>query len=77
MPLTDCPFFLWADGIYRPTLQIRIINPHTGLNLRAYGIIDTGADECAVPASYADLLGHNLQAGSQKMAATGNGQTIA
>jgi hypothetical protein len=77
MPLTDCPFTLWADGIYRPTLQIRIINPHSGLSQRGYGIIDTGADECAVPASYANLLGHDLQAGRQKTVSTGNGETIA
>ena len=77
MPLTDCPFTVWADGIYRPTLQIRIINPHTSLSQRTYGLIDTGADECAVPASYASLLGHDLQAGRQKMVSTGNGETIA
>jgi hypothetical protein len=77
MPLTDCPFIVWADGIYRPTLQIRIINPHTGLSQRTYGLIDTGADECAVPASYANLLGHDLQAGRQKTVSTGNGETIA
>lgn len=76
MPLTDCPFAQY-DGIYRPTLQIRIINPDTGLSQRTYGIIDTGADECAVPASYAKLLGHNLQAGGEKKVLTGNGQTIA
>ena len=26
MPLTDCPFTPY-NGIYRPTLQIRIVNP--------------------------------------------------
>ena len=76
MPLTHCPFTVYA-GIYRPTLQIRIINPHTGLSQRAYGLIDTGADECAVPAFYAILLGHNLQAGIPKTIYTGNGETVA
>jgi len=75
MPLFDCPFTLY-QGIYRPTLQIRIINPHTGLNQRTYGIVDTGADECAVPASYASLLGHNLLAGDQKKLSTGNGEAV-
>ena len=77
MPLFDCPFTLYQDGIYRPTLQIRIINPHTGMSQRTYGIIDTGADECAVPASYAGLLGHALKAGNQKNVSTGNGEAVA
>lgn len=77
MSLVDYPFLLWADGLYRPTFQIRIINPHTGLSQKGYGLIDTGADECAVPASYAALLGHNLQAGTPKTVSTGNGPTNA
>ena len=76
MPLTDCPFTLY-NGIYRPTLLIRIVNPHTGLSQRTYGLIDTGADECAIPASYAPLLGHNLKKGGIKRVNTGNGITIA
>ena len=42
-----------------------------------YGLIDIGADECAVPAHYAPLIGHDLQAGVQKSINTGNGVTIA
>jgi predicted aspartyl protease len=41
------------------------------------GLIDTGADECAIPASYAPILGHNLQAGQTKYIETGNGETAA
>lgn len=40
-------------------------------------MIDTGADECAVLAGYAAIIGHNLQAGEQKQINTGNGITIA
>jgi hypothetical protein len=76
MSLTRCPFTAY-HGIYRPTLQIRIINSHTRLSQRSYGLIDTGADECAVPAFYATLLGHNLKAGIQKTIYTGNGEAIA
>ena len=54
-----------------------ITNPHTGKSIRVWGIIDTGADECALPAAYAELLGHNLQAGSTKEINAGNGVTIA
>ena len=77
MPLTDCPFILWPNGIFRPTLQIRIINPNTNQSQKAYGLIDTGADECAVPAYYAILLGHKLLAGKKKQGGTGGGSTDA
>jgi hypothetical protein len=77
MPIRDCPFTLCNGGIYRPILPVRIINPHTGKNYRTFGIIDTGADDCAVPAVYATLLEHNLQAGGTKIISTGNGETIA
>jgi len=36
------------------------------MEIKVYGLIDTGADECAFPASFATLLGHNLQAGQVK-----------
>jgi hypothetical protein len=76
MPLRDCPFTL-HNGVYRPVLPISIVNPHTGMSHKTYGILDTGADECAVPASFAPLLGHNLQAGGTKTLLTGNGPTTA
>ena len=55
----------------------RIINPENELVLNAYGLIDTGADECAIPASYVSLLGHDLQSGLDRKIKTGNGVTIA
>jgi hypothetical protein len=56
MPLKDCPFSKLSDAdIPRPILPIKIINPHTALSYATFGIIDTGADECAVPI----LLGVN------------------
>jgi predicted aspartyl protease len=42
-----------------------------------YALIDTGADECAFPASFAPILGHNLQNGQLKRVSTGNGITTA
>ena len=63
--------------IARPWLGVIITNPHTGKRVKVWGIIDTGADECALPAAYAELLGHKLQAGSTKEINTGNGVTIA
>lgn len=77
MPIKDCPFTNCGNNIYRPLLPIRIINPHTGKGYKTFGLIDTGADDCAVPAVFAPILGHNLQAGESKVISTGNGETIA
>lgn len=77
MPIRDCPFTHCGNGIYRPILPIIITNPHTGRSLQTFGIIDTGADECAVPAGIAPILGHNLHSGSIKSINTGNGVTLA
>ena len=77
MPINECPFTNCGSGIYRPILPIKILNPHASKGYRTFVIIDTGADDCAVPAVYAPLLGHNLQTGQQKIISTGNGETIA
>ncbi len=77
MPITDCPFTVFDGAIARPVLNIKIINPHTKQSFKTYGIVDTGADECAIPALYAPILGHNLQAGVRRDINTGNGTTVA
>jgi len=78
MPLKDCTFIkISPDDILRPALPIRIINPHTNKSFFSYGIIDTGADECAIPAEVASILGHRLDAGKRKDISTGNGITAA
>jgi predicted aspartyl protease len=72
------PFYVVRPGdIARPYLPVTITNPDTGRQLRVYALVDTGADECAFPASFAPLLGHNLQAGQVKRISTGNGITAA
>lgn len=65
------------DDIPRPWLKIVLSNPGTGKSMKTYGIIDTGADECALPAHYAPILGHDLQAGKLTEISTGNGVTMA
>ena len=75
MPIRDCPFIIDSamGDIPRAILPIQITNPHTGLSIKTNGLIDTGADECSIPAMYADLLGHNLKAVAPKDIGTGNG----
>lgn len=75
--ISNIPFIkVSADDSPRPWLPIKIINPHTNNYIKVYGLIDTGADECALPAGFAVLLGHNLQAGYPKEINTGNGKTL-
>ncbi|MBF0538065.1 MAG: hypothetical protein HQL03_07415 [Nitrospirae bacterium] len=77
MPIIDCPFTNLAYGQFRPYLAVRIINSHNNLSIPTYGIIDTGADECAIPANYAIGLKHNLQQGQPKQVSTANGKNTA
>lgn len=41
------PFVDLGDGTARPFLPIKIINPETSRSITTFGLIDTGADECA------------------------------
>ena len=78
MKLLNIPFTkLSSSDTPRPWLQVTIINPHNVKEVNVLGLIDTGADECALPASYANILGHNLQSGKPKDIRTGNGVTTA
>ncbi|MHB8843892.1 MAG: retroviral-like aspartic protease family protein [Nitrospirota bacterium] len=78
MPVRDYPFSITRPGdAPRPYLPVTIVNPVAGSRLKVFALIDTGADECALPASFATLPGHNLQAGQQKRVSTGNGITLA
>jgi len=78
MPIRNFPFLKTTPGSpARAMLAIRVSNPDTGLFLDTYGLIDTGADDCAIPASLAKSLGYNLKAGKIKKIATGNGLTNA
>ena len=78
MPVRNYPFSVIRSGdLARPYLPVTIINPDTEKQVRVYALIDTGADECAFPGSFAPLLGHNLQAGQVKRISAGNGITTA
>jgi|SRR3989339_469685 len=78
MPVKNYPFTsIRKDDLARPYLPITIENPSTNKKMDVYALIDTGADECAMPASFASILGHNLQNGIIKKIGTGNGITVA
>ena len=78
MEILNIPFRRFGpNDLPRPWLPVIIKNPHTDKELEVFGLVDTGADECALPAQYASLIGHNLQAGYLKEINTGNGKTLA
>ncbi|MFA6291125.1 MAG: hypothetical protein WC637_05050 [Victivallales bacterium] len=41
-------------------VPVKISNPRTGQSKRIYGLADTGADKCLLPADLTMELGHNL-----------------
>jgi predicted aspartyl protease len=66
-----------ASAPSRPYILVTLSNPHSGNSIAVFALVDTGADECALPASFAPLLGHHLEKGTVKKVGTGNGTTVA
>ena len=78
MQINNIPFRkLSPNAVARMWLPVTIFTPPKNKSIRIFGLIDTGAGECALPAAYAARLGHNLRAGQKKEIHTGNGVTIA
>jgi predicted aspartyl protease len=73
MPIRNCPIYSFPDNKDTLILPIKIINPHNSKFLKTWGLIDTGASECALPSRIADILGHDLIMGKMKEINTGNG----
>jgi hypothetical protein len=57
-------------------LPIRIFNPHKNRAYKTWGLIDTGATGCAIPADIAKMLGYKVTLGEQKKISTGNGNVV-
>ena len=77
MPIRDCPLTESDGGSLHAYLPVTLINPHTGKRLATWGLVDTGADECAVPIKAARILGHKLKAGDPNEVTTGSGKATA
>lgn len=74
MNLKNIPFTAIRKGdIPRPFLPVIITNPENGLSTQTIGLVDTGADECAIPADFAEILGHDLHKGRKKTIETAGG----
>jgi len=77
MPISDCPFIGVGNRPPIPALWIRVTNPHTGKAAIYLAIIDTGAYDCAFPASEASALDHNLKSVAPITIKTAGGETKA
>jgi hypothetical protein len=75
MPIRDCKIQGLNGDPRCIALPIKITNPTNNRSFKTYGIIDTGATECYVPAGIATILGYDLTSGSIGHVHTGNGQT--
>ncbi len=77
MPLRNCPLTsIYEGSLPRIILPIRIINPHNNKHYKTRGIIDTGADDCSIPAGIAKILGHILKSGIVDIAGTAGGDCV-
>jgi hypothetical protein len=74
MPVHDCPLTINEGDSLVAYLPVTIINPHTGKSYKTQGIIDTGADTCALPFGVAEILGHVLESGTETKVITCNGE---
>lgn len=64
MPIRKFPFTASEDGKHpRPRIPIKISNTQNGFAIAQWALIDTGADNCCIPAKYADILGFDLKKG--------------
>jgi len=76
--IIDSPFKrIFPNDIPRAYLPLIVANSKTKKSFSTYGIIDTGADECAFPPDIAKELGLNLKEGKLKVINTGNGRFVA
>jgi predicted aspartyl protease len=61
----------------QPLLPLRIINPHSRLDMRTWGLIDTGAKTTHIPRSIAESLKHECEKGTLVKVPTAGGEVKA
>lgn len=62
---------------FRPYIEVIIRNNDTNKEIKTRALVDTGADECAFPGFYAELLGHDLVKGFEKEIKVAGGNVTA
>lgn len=74
MPIRNFPILV-ENGQHRAWLPVKITNPELNLHMTVFGLVDTGADKCAIPAKFARSLGHNLRKGTPDRSVGAGGST--
>lgn len=76
MPIRNFPFRSILPGEpLKPYLPIRIVNPKSGESMIWWGLVDTGADSCAIPADMAGDLSHILKKGKPVSGYSASGES--
>lgn len=77
MPIRNFPFLRFnPEEPARPWLPVKIINPKSKKAIITYGLVDTGADKCAIPDNFAESIGFKLTAGRKVTADCASGTAI-
>jgi len=50
-----------GNGIIRPLIPIKVINPDTKQFISILALLDTGADSCCFSRNIAEVIGHNFK----------------
>lgn len=58
-------FFQIDKDRHRPMIPIKIINPVNNEEIKAWGLLDTGADKCLFPKGICDVLKIDIKTGRQ------------
>jgi len=77
MPIRNCPIIQFDKRDLYVKLPITIINPQNQKTYNTYGIIDTGATKCVIPAAIIGILGFDTTNCKDVSVMTGSGQSIA
>lgn len=76
MPIKNYPFTtIWKGAPAGAYIPINLINPNTGLRTSSLARVDTGADECAMPAKLTIPLKHEFTKGEKKFIRTASNKT--
>ncbi len=51
----------------KPIVPIILNNPHTGKEIRTWGLIDTGSDIILIDAEMGEIIGHDIEKGKKNI----------
>ncbi len=76
MPIRDEALRKVSGLYYHAFVPITITNPANDKFIHTYGMLDTGASCCNIPAAMARRLGHNVEKGKENITLGAGGDTV-